>query len=96
VNRVEALTVLDRPVGPEPATRVLELLGLVAREGLAASLLVDPAAAARATLAEVRASFDEGHGTRDLREATVVLERAAQLITPEPASASTSTPSATR
>jgi len=72
------------------------LLGLVEREGLAARLLVDPAAAARATLAEVRASFDEGHGTRDLREATVVLERAAQLITPEPASASTSIPSATR
>jgi len=31
VSRVEDLTVLDRPVGPEPATRVLELLGLVER-----------------------------------------------------------------
>ncbi len=98
MHRVEDLTVLDRPVGPEPATRVLELLGLVERQRLAARLLVDPsgAAEARATLAEVYAGFDEGHGARDLRDAAAVLERTAQVITPETASASTSIPSATR
>ena len=63
-----------------------------------AALLADPAAAAeaRATVAAVRAGFAEGHGTHDLRAAVAVLEPAGQAIAPEPASASTSTPSATR
>ena len=40
--------------------------------------------------------FEEGFGTRDLRDAAAVLEGAAQPIVPAPASDSTSTPSATR
>ncbi len=63
-----------------------------------AALLADPAAAAeaRATVATVRAGFAEGHGTHDLRAAVAVLEPVGQAIAPEPASASTSRPSATR
>ncbi len=63
-----------------------------------ARLLVDPAGAAdaRAAVAAAYARFEEGFGTRDLRAAAAVLEPAAQPIAPAPASASTSTPSATR
>jgi adenylate cyclase len=59
---------------------------------------VDPAGAAeaRAAVAAVHAQFEEGFGTRDLRAAAAVLGPAAQSITPAPASASTSAPSATR
>jgi predicted TPR repeat methyltransferase len=63
-----------------------------------ARLLADPAGAAEARAA-VRAAygrFTEGFDTRDLREAAAVLEPVPQAITPAPASASTSTPSATR
>jgi hypothetical protein len=42
------------------------------------------------------AGFEEGFGTRDLRDAAAVLAPAAQAIRPAPASASTSTPTATR
>jgi DNA-binding SARP family transcriptional activator len=61
-------------------------------------LLVDPAgvAHARAAVAAVHAGFEEGFGTRDLRDAAAVLAPAAQAIRPAPASASTSTPTATR
>jgi glycosyltransferase involved in cell wall biosynthesis len=51
------------------------------------------AAEARAAVAAAYAGFEEGHDTRDLRAAAAVL---AQPIAPAPASASTSTPSATR
>jgi adenylate cyclase len=63
-----------------------------------ARLLVEPGAAAdaRAAVAAVHAGFEEGHGTRDLRDAAAVLAGAVQAIVPAPASASTSTPSATR
>ncbi len=59
---------------------------------------VDPAGAAdaRAAVAAVHAQFEEGFGTRDLRAAAAVLGTAGQSITPAPASASTSAPSATR
>jgi DNA-binding SARP family transcriptional activator len=63
-----------------------------------ALLPAEPAAAAdaRAAVAAAYARFEEGLGTSDLRAAAAVLERGAQAITPAPASASTSTPSATR
>ena len=55
------------------------------------------AAEARAAVALAFNAFEEGHGTRDLREAAAVLGLApAQAIAPAPASASTRTPSATR
>src|SRR5829696_8273749 len=52
-----------------------------------------PDAEARAAVAAVYASFEEGFATRDLREAGALL---GQPITAAPASASTSAPSATR
>ena len=55
------------------------------------------AAEARAAVALAYHAFEEGHGTRDLREAAAVLGLTpAQAIVPAPASASTRTPSATR
>ena len=55
------------------------------------------AAEARAAVALAYHAFEEGHGTRDLREAAAVLGLTpAQAIMPAPASASTRTPSATR
>ena len=48
---------------------------------------------ARAVVAAVYASFEEGFATRDLRDAAATL---GQAITPAPTSTSTSTPSATR
>jgi DNA-binding SARP family transcriptional activator len=55
------------------------------------------AAEARAAVALAYHAFEEGHGTRDLREAAAVLGLApAQAIVPAPASASTTMPSATR
>ncbi len=64
-----------------------------------ARLTHDPAAAAEARAAVALAfnAFEEGNGTRDLREAAAVLGLAgAQAMTPAPASTSTRTPSATR
>ena len=75
----------------EQGSRTLELR--IATE--LARLPGDPAGAV-AAVAEVHARFEEGFGTRDLRDAAAVLEGAAQPIVPAPASASTSTPSATR
>jgi hypothetical protein len=62
-----------------------------------ARLLPDPAAAAeaRALVEESYVTFDEGFGTRDLREAAALLA-ADQAITPPAASAITSAPSTTR
>jgi DNA-binding SARP family transcriptional activator len=62
-----------------------------------ARLLPDPARAAeaRADVAAALASFTEGFGTRDLREAAALLE-GAQAMTPVPASTRTSEPSTTR
>jgi len=55
------------------------------------------AAGARAAVALAFNAFEEGHGTRDLREAAAVLGiPTAQPIAPEPASTSTSAPSVTR
>ena len=53
------------------------------------------AAEARADVAAALATFAEGFGTRDLREAAALLE-GAQPMTPAPASTSTSVPSTTR
>jgi predicted ATPase len=64
-----------------------------------ARLVTDPtsAAEARGWVAAALARFEEGHGTRDLREAALLLDgSAAQAMTPAPASASTSAPSTTR
>jgi DNA-binding SARP family transcriptional activator len=82
---------LDRAREQGSATLELRIATDLAR------LLPDPARAAeaRADVAAALASFAEGFGTRDLREATALLE-GAQAITPDPASASTSAPSATR
>jgi DNA-binding SARP family transcriptional activator/tetratricopeptide (TPR) repeat protein len=62
-----------------------------------ARLLPDAARAAeaRADVAAALATFGEGFGTRDLREAAALLE-GAQAITPAPVSTSTSVPSTTR
>ena len=62
-----------------------------------ARLLPDPARAAdaRADVAAVLATFGEGFGTRDLREAAALLE-GGQPITPAAVSTSTSVPSTTR
>ena len=81
-------------VAREQGSRTLELR--IATE--LARIAVHPAAAAeaRALVATARAGFEEGHGTRDLLEAVAVLAPAAQAMTPEAASASTSTPSPTR
>ena len=59
--------------------------------------LTDPArtAEARADVAAVLASFTEGFGTRDLREAAALLGDG-QAMTPAPASTRTSAPSTTR
>jgi len=55
------------------------------------------AAEARAAVALAYNAFEEGHGTRDLREAAAVLGLSpAQAMAPAAASASTRTPSATR
>ena len=55
------------------------------------------AAGARAAVALAYNRFEEGHGTRDLREAAAVLGLTpAQAMAPAAASTSTSTPSATR
>ena len=75
----------------EQGSRTLELR--IATE--LARLPGDPADAV-AVVAAVHARFEEGFGTRDLRDAAAVLEGAAQPIVPAPASDSTSTPSATR
>ena len=75
----------------EQGSRTLELR--IATE--LARLPGDPAEA-RAAVAAVHAGFDEGFGTRDLRDAAAVLGAGAQAIVPAPASTSTSTPSATR
>ena len=83
---------LDR--AREQGSRTLELR--IATD--LARLLADPAGAAeaRATVAELHAGFEEGFGTRDLRDAAAVLAPPGQAIAPAPASASTSRPSATR
>jgi DNA-binding SARP family transcriptional activator/predicted ATPase len=62
-----------------------------------ARLLPDPARAAeaRADVAAALATYTEGFGTRDLREASALLE-GTQPITPAPASTRTSAPSVTR
>jgi DNA-binding SARP family transcriptional activator/tetratricopeptide (TPR) repeat protein len=82
---------LDRAREQGSATLELRIATDLAR------LLPDPARAAeaRADVAAVLASFGEGFGTRDLREAAALLE-GAQPITPAPASTSTSVPSTTR
>ena len=64
-----------------------------------ARFVTDPtcAAEARGWVAAALARFEEGHGTRDLREAALLLDAsAAQAIAPEAVSTSTSAPSATR
>ena len=59
--------------------------------------VADPARAAeaRADVAAAVASFTEGFGTRDLREAAALLQNG-QAMTPAPASTRTSVPSTTR
>jgi hypothetical protein len=64
-----------------------------------ARFVPDPtgAAEARGWVAASLARFKEGHGTRDLREAALLLDAAAaQAMAPAAVSTSTSTPSATR
>jgi hypothetical protein len=62
-----------------------------------ARLLPDPAGAAeaRALVEESYVTFEEGFGTRDLREAAALLDTG-QAMTPADASAMTSAPSTTR
>ncbi|HTE62429.1 MAG TPA: hypothetical protein VK631_18890, partial [Solirubrobacteraceae bacterium] len=82
---------LDRAREQGSATLELRIATDLAR------LLPDAARAAeaRAGVAAALAAFGEGFATRDLREASALLERA-QAITPAPVSTSTSVPSATR
>ncbi|HZB77565.1 MAG TPA: hypothetical protein VE526_15140, partial [Solirubrobacteraceae bacterium] len=64
-----------------------------------ARLAPDAASAAedRAAVTRAFSAFEEGHGTRDLREAAAVLGiPVGQSMAPAPASASTRSPSPTR
>jgi tetratricopeptide (TPR) repeat protein len=82
---------LDRAREQGSATLELRIATDLAR------LLPDPARAAeaRGDVAAALATFGEGFGTRDLREATALLE-GGQAMTPAPVSTSTSVPSTTR
>jgi predicted ATPase len=81
---------LDRAREQGSATLELRIATDLAR------LLPDPARAAeaRADVAAALATFSEGFGTRDLREAAALLE--GQAMTPAPVSTSTTVPSTTR
>jgi adenylate cyclase len=88
---------LDR--AREQGSRALELrIATDLARLVTGGAVADPAAAAeaRAVVATVYASFDEGFATRDLRDAAALLGSPAQAITAAPASTSTSAPSATR